>query len=445
MEIEADEAAEPAGLSSANVEAEVGGEADDERVAIGSKEALIREAHSAEHMLDHRDHNPYCDICLGMRAQRRHRRKGQMLLGPKPADFGDQVTGDHLINREGNGEGDDFFPAATTAVVMLDRATKFLDCYPKATKSLEDTLAAFRHFQGPAKKGRARVRQFYGDNAGELLGAAQKLGWAFKSSTPGCPQTNGLAERCVRKVKEGGRGNLIQSGLSPTWWSYATSHHCFARNIKVVDGDSAYHKRHKTGHCKALQIPFGCGVQFMPTRRKNIKVGFDNKLQYGLFVGYFVQPGGVWSGDYLVVDFSVLSTKPNAAPSECKTYRTSEVYGFDPNAMKFPLAEWNRKQQRTVASDGTANVVSPDGQVEPITTVAPVDDSCAGAAGPDGEDQTLPYPGRSLSSTSKTAKVVTEATSQTAKVVSEGLTYPRPDMRGKGGDVSELTGLPIRT
>merc|ERR1712026_586488 len=119
-------------------------------------------------------------------------------------------------------------------------------------------------FQGT--EGR-KVKQFYSDNFSSLADAAKKMHWAAPTSTPGVPQTNGLAERKIRQVKEGGRTNLIQSGLAYVWWPYAVKHHCFARNIAMFEGDSVYNRRHNTGHCKAQCIPFGALVEFLPTPR----------------------------------------------------------------------------------------------------------------------------------------------------------------------------------
>ena len=63
------------------------------------------------------------------------------------------------------------------------------------------------------------------------------MGWVNPHSTPGVQQFNGLAERMVRRVKEGGRANLLQSGLPYGWWPWALAHHCAARNMQMIDGD----------------------------------------------------------------------------------------------------------------------------------------------------------------------------------------------------------------
>ena len=145
---------------------------------------------------------------------------------------------------------------------MYDRATDFLEAYPVASKSMDDTIESFQSWAGPMVK----IESFYADNAPELKAAAKKLRWRMPTSTPGVPPSNGLIERMVRKVSTAAKTNRSQSGLHKTWWPHAMRHGTFSRNTGMVDGDSAYNKRHNgAGHCAAKRIPFGCFVDYLPT------------------------------------------------------------------------------------------------------------------------------------------------------------------------------------
>ena len=232
------------------------------------------------------------------------------MLGPKPMRFGEQTTGDTLVSRKRGasedepeksgeaGEGEEPFPGAKNGVVMYDRGTDFLMVYPTATRTEKETTEAFRHWEGP-KSMKPNVESFYADNATELKASARKLEWHMPTSTPGEPKTNGLAERFVRRVKAGARANLSQSGLGKEWWPFATTHFCFARNVNVVNGDSAYNQRHQKGHCRAKRVPFGTLLEFLPTKEGHVKPGVGEQITVpAINITYLgCSPGTIISGN----------------------------------------------------------------------------------------------------------------------------------------------------
>jgi len=307
---------------------------------------LLKEALSLDHMMDHSKFNPYCRACVESKSQRTGHRKGAMAQScDKPTRFGESTTGDHFLNKRKDNvvssctDEEDFFPGAKTAVVAYDRGTDWLGCFPKATRSTEDTLQAFKEFQG-----RDKIESFYCDNAGELGAAAKHLGWPMPTSTPGVPETNGLAERMVRKVKENTKCNLSQAGQHKSWWKYAAPCYCFTKN---TEGENcAYFQRHgvESNH---LRIPYGSLVDFMAVPNPNLDPGpFDRKTQPGIFVGYHQQPGGYFTGDYLVAEFEPFRMNPDAAPKDVKVHRTKEV--IPPGRLEpitFPLAEYRLKMR----------------------------------------------------------------------------------------------------
>ena len=142
------------------------------------------------------------------------------------------------MSQDGGGD-DSNFPTDTVAVVLFDRATRWLAVYPKAIKTAYHTIEAMQHFAGP----KDHISSFYCDNAPELITSARACKWRLATATPGIPQTNGVAERSVRTVKEGGGGGNVQSGYNPTWWPEAGEHFCFSKTIAIVDDDSSYDRR----------------------------------------------------------------------------------------------------------------------------------------------------------------------------------------------------------
>ena len=106
------------------------------------------------------------------------------------------------------------------------------------------------------------METFRSDNAPELLAAAKGLGWGRESSTPRVSETNAVAERAARTVVEGARALLSQAHLPLATWPYAVKYFCFALNIRILGGDSAWNRRFQKGHFRGPVIPFGAQVQF---------------------------------------------------------------------------------------------------------------------------------------------------------------------------------------
>ena len=163
------------------------------------------------------------------------RKKGEGEDGPEgPAMlFGDIPTADHisLLSEENYGLGGE-----TTAIVIKDRATRWVDCYPLKDKTAEEAERALRDCVGPA----AHVGTFYSDNAPELVKAARDLKWHHDTATPGRPQTNGVAERAVRQVEEGARTVCERAGLAPKWLLCSVKHFAVRTNLSPTQAQAPW-------------------------------------------------------------------------------------------------------------------------------------------------------------------------------------------------------------
>ena len=85
----------------------------------------------------------------------------------------------------------------------------------------------------------------YTDGSKEFIEARQDLQWNQDTSTPHRSETNGVAERAVRRVKEGKAIALVHSGLPEEWWDRAMECCCYLRNVhdKMADGKTAFEQR----------------------------------------------------------------------------------------------------------------------------------------------------------------------------------------------------------
>ena len=119
--------------------------------------------------------------------------------------------------------------------------------------------------------------------------SARACKWRIATATTGIPQINGVAERSVRTVKEGGGCGVAQSGYNPKWWPEAGEHSRFAKIIAIVNGDSSYNRRRKTGHFKGESHPFVALVDFMPKNDMKLESMGTKQFQVCLSLTTFIQ------------------------------------------------------------------------------------------------------------------------------------------------------------
>ena len=87
-------------------------------------------------------------------------------------------------------------------------ATQWLQSYPCKSKTSQDAQKSLMKFLEPTRK----PKVIYTDNSWEF-------GKSCEESTTDRSETNGVAERAVRRVKEGTSAVLLQSNLDTEWWA----------------------------------------------------------------------------------------------------------------------------------------------------------------------------------------------------------------------------------
>ena len=96
-----------------------------------------------------------------------------------------------------------------TITGMQSWYTQWIQAYPCKTKTSQETQRSLQQFLEPDRN----PQVIYTDNSMEFGKACEDLSWNHCTSTPLRSETNGIAERAVRRVKEGTSAVLLQSGL----------------------------------------------------------------------------------------------------------------------------------------------------------------------------------------------------------------------------------------
>ena len=98
-----------------------------------------------------------------------------------------------------------------------------------------------------------KPKVIYTDNSLEFGKACEDLSWNHCTSTPHRSETHGIAERAVRRVKEGTSAVLLQSGLDEKWWTDSMECYTYLRNIQDLLSDGKTHTKDVLGnHLKSL-------------------------------------------------------------------------------------------------------------------------------------------------------------------------------------------------
>ena len=278
---------------------------------------------------------------MAARIQRKSRRRTKITrapcrrrfggAAPRAENFGDLITVYHKVLSEGCESRNNH----RYAVVVQDLATQWIQSYPCKTKTSQETQRSLQKFLEPNRK----PKVIYTDNSLEFGKPCEDLSWNHCTSTPHRSETKGIAERAVRRVKEGTSAVLLQSGLDENWW--ADSMECFSylRNIQdlLSDGKTPYERRFGKPF-KGPIIPFGSLVEYHPiTAKDQSRIHqFGKKVLPGLFLGYALYAGRIWKGGVLISD---LEETMDASEIYSKRLNAKEVIFPKQGEFIFPIAD----------------------------------------------------------------------------------------------------------
>ena len=152
-----------------------------------------------------------CEICQRTKITRAPCRRRIGGAVPGSEKFGDLITADHKVLSESCESRNNH----RYAIVVQDLATQWIQSYPCKTKTSQETQRSLQKFLEPDRK----PKVIYTANSLEFGKACEDLSWNHCTSTPHRSETNGIAERAVRRVKEGTSAVLLKSGLNESWWA----------------------------------------------------------------------------------------------------------------------------------------------------------------------------------------------------------------------------------
>ena len=290
-----------------------------------------------------------CEICQRTKITRAPCRRRNGGAVPLAENFGDLITTDHKVLSDNCESRNNHRYAA----VVQDLATQWIQAYPCKNKTSQETQRSLLKFLEPERK----PTVIYTDNSLEFGIACEDLTWNHCTSTLHRSETNGIAERAVRRVKEGTSAVLLQSGLNESWWADSMECYTICELLQIFYLMGKHRMRDVLGnHFRGRIVPFGSLVEYHPTTAKDQSRihQFGKKVLPGLFLGYAIHAGGTWKGDVLVADLEELETM-DASEIYSKRLDAKEVI-FPKENGKFIFSSRRWTNQTSWRRSGTENI-----------------------------------------------------------------------------------------
>ena len=184
----------------------------------------LRKMVSGKHIFSLFPKDQNCDIRKKTKITRAPCRKRTGTAIPRAENFVDLTTADHEVLSEGCESRNNH----RYAVVVQDLATQWIQLYECRTKTSQETEKSLQKFLEPSEK----PKVINTDKSLDFGEACEDLSWNHFTSIPHRSETDGIAERMVRRTKEGTSAVLLQSSLEEHWWADSMECYCYLRNIQ---------------------------------------------------------------------------------------------------------------------------------------------------------------------------------------------------------------------
>ena len=182
-----------------------------------------------------------CEICQRTKITRAPCRRRSGGAVPRSENFGDLITTNHKVPNEISCESRNNH---RYAIVVQDLATQWIQSYPCKTKTSQETRRSLQVFLEPERN----LEVIYADKSLEFGKACEDLSWNHCTSTPHRSETNGIAVRAVRRVKEGTSAVFLQSGQNENWCADSMECYTYLRNVTDLLSDGKTRMRDVLGN-----------------------------------------------------------------------------------------------------------------------------------------------------------------------------------------------------
>ena len=173
--------------------------------------------------------------------------------------LGDLSTADHKVLSENCESRNNH----RYAVVVQDLATNGSSRI-RAKRKLQETQRSLQKFFKPDRK----PKVIYTDNSLDFSKACEDLTWNHCTSTPHRSETDGIAERAVRRVKEGTSAVLLQASLNESWWADSMKLPLLRNVTDLSSAGKTPCERRFGKPFEGPIIPFGSFVEYYHILRK---------------------------------------------------------------------------------------------------------------------------------------------------------------------------------
>ena len=187
-----------------------------------------------------------------------------------------------------------------------------------------------------------KPKVIYIDNSLELGKSCEGLSWNPCTSTPRS-DTNRIAERAVRRIKEGTSAVFLQSGLDEKWWADSMECYCYLRNLQdlLSFGKTPYEPRFSEPFQGPIS-PFESMVEYYPISARD-QSRLHQSGKNVIFLGYALFAVRFWKGDIVDGDIEEVG-KLDASEIHARRLNAKEI--VTPKRwelFKIPDRRWNSK------------------------------------------------------------------------------------------------------